>query len=78
MSVDVAMVHALLRGKHASALAGIETMAQTSPECGCRSLDIITIGGVVPSPATSVFALKTLLTRSCAEEAATTQLVAHQ
>jgi hypothetical protein len=49
---------------------------QTSPECGCRFLDIITIGGVVPAPATSVFASKTLLTRSYAEEAAKMQLVA--
>lgn len=70
------MVHALPRAQYASAPAWIE-MAQTSPECGCRSLDIITIDGVVPAPATtSVFAPKTLLTRSYAEEAATTQPVA--
>lgn len=69
--VDAAVVNVLASAQHACAPTWIE-MAQNSPECGCRSLDMVTICGAVPVPVTSVFAPKTLLTCSYAEEAATT------
>jgi hypothetical protein len=64
------VVNVLASAQHACAPTWIE-MAQNSPECGCRSLDMVTICGAVPVPVTSVFAPKTLLTCSYAEEAAT-------